>query len=72
VFTSASHINPLETYKAKVTLRPTVSRPVSHAFKPQRGAKTRFLLMSDGWEFFQLGRPRRREDGSVINCGHNQ
>jgi hypothetical protein len=52
VFSSASHISPLKTYEAKVTIQPTVS----HAFKPQLGPKTTFLLLSDGWGFIDVGR----------------
>jgi hypothetical protein len=44
------------TVKIKVTLRPTVSQPVSPDFKPQLRPKTR-LLLSDSCGFVDMGRP---------------
>jgi hypothetical protein len=46
--------------KVKVTLRLTVSQSVS------RGATTRYLLLFDSYGLVFVGRPLRREDGSVF------
>jgi hypothetical protein len=43
--------------KVKVTLRPTVTRPVSLGVKPHLGSKTMFLLLSDSCGFVEVGRP---------------
>jgi hypothetical protein len=43
--------------KAKVKLRPTVSRSISLDVKPHVGAKTRYLLLSDSCCFFNIGPP---------------
>jgi hypothetical protein len=51
--------------KAKVTLRSTVSRPVSRCIKPHLGPKTTFLLVSDICCFVNVGRPLWRGDGST-------
>jgi hypothetical protein len=47
--TATAHLQltTLSTVKVKVTLQPTVSRPVSPGVKPHLGPKTIFLLMSD-------------------------
>jgi hypothetical protein len=58
--------------QVKVTLRPTVSRPVSPGVEPHMGPKTRFLLPSDICSFVDGGRPLWREDGSVIYRSHSQ
>jgi hypothetical protein len=55
--------------QVKVTLWPTVSWPVSPGVKPHLGPKTRFLLLSDSCGFVDVGRPLRREDGSVTVSG---
>jgi hypothetical protein len=62
----------LLTYFYKVTIRPTVSRPVSLSVKPHLGPKTRFLLLWDSCCFADVGRPLWREDGSVICRGHSR
>jgi hypothetical protein len=50
--------------KAKVRLRPTVSRSNTHL-----GLTTRFLLLSDNCVVVDVGRSLWREDGSVVyNC----
>jgi hypothetical protein len=46
-------------------LRKTVSRPVSLGVDPHLGSKTRSWLLSDSCVFVDVGRPLRREDGSV-------
>jgi hypothetical protein len=38
----------------KVTLRPTVNRPVSLGIKPLLGPKTRFLLLPDSCGFVEV------------------
>jgi hypothetical protein len=43
--------------EVKLTLRPTVNRPVSLGVKPHLGPKTRFLLLSDSCGFVDVGRP---------------
>jgi hypothetical protein len=52
--------------RVRVTLRPTVSRPVSLGVKPRLGPKTRFLLLSDSCGFVDMGCPLWREEGSII------
>jgi hypothetical protein len=58
--------------KVKVTLRPTVSQPVSRGVKPHRGPKTRFMLLSESCGFIDVGHPLWQADGSVIYRGHSQ
>jgi hypothetical protein len=52
--------------KVKVTIRPTVSRPVS------LGVKIRLLILSDSCGFVDVGRPICRGNGSVIYTCQNQ
>jgi hypothetical protein len=55
--------------EVKVMLRPTASRPVCLGVKPHLRPKTRFLLLSDGCVFVDVGRLVWREDGSIVyNC----
>jgi hypothetical protein len=53
--------------KVKVTLQPTVSRPVCLGARPHLGLKIRFLLLSDSCRFVDVGRPLWREDWSVVH-----
>jgi hypothetical protein len=52
-------LNPLkiDQVEVKITLRPTVSRPVCLGAKPYLRPKTRFLLLSDSCGFVDVGRP---------------
>jgi hypothetical protein len=55
--------------QVRVMLLPTVSRPVCHGVKPHLGSENTFLVLSDICGFIDVGRPLRREDGSVVhNC----
>jgi hypothetical protein len=55
-------------FKVKVTLRPTVSRPILEQ-STHLGLTTRSWLLSDSCGFVDLGRPLLREDGSAVcNC----
>jgi hypothetical protein len=64
-FLASGLVENLDQVEAKITLRPTVSRPVSHGVKPHLGPKTRFSLLSDIYVFVDVGCPLWREDGSV-------
>jgi hypothetical protein len=44
-----------QCHNVEVTLRPTVSRPVSPGVKPHLGPRTRFLLLSDTCGFVEWG-----------------
>jgi hypothetical protein len=55
-------------FKVKVTLQLMVSWPISPGVSPHLGPKTRFLLLS----VTVLSISGKREDGSIIYCGHNQ
>jgi hypothetical protein len=44
----------LNAAQVKVMLRPTVSWPVCLGVKPHLGPKTRFLLLSDSWQFVHV------------------
>jgi hypothetical protein len=51
-------INLLRTHvEVKVTLRPTVSQPVSLGVKSNLGPKARFLFLSDSCGFVDVWRP---------------
>jgi hypothetical protein len=55
--------------KGKFLLRLTISRSVCLGVKPHLGPRTRFLLLSDSFGFFDVRRPIWQEDGSVVyNC----
>jgi hypothetical protein len=47
----------LTATQVKVTLRSTVTRPVSLDVTVILGLKTKFLLLSDGCGFVDVGRP---------------
>jgi hypothetical protein len=48
---------------------PTVSRPVCPGVKPHLGPKTTFSLLSDSYQFVNLGRYFWIKDGSLVyNC----
>jgi hypothetical protein len=52
--------------KVKVTLRLTVSQSVSLGIKPHLGPMARYLFLSDSYILVSVGRPLRREGGSVF------
>jgi hypothetical protein len=52
--------------QVKVTLRLTVSQSVSLGVEPHLGIMTRYLLLFDNYGIVFVGRPHRREDGSVF------
>jgi hypothetical protein len=57
------------TARVPFVVWPTVSRPVCSGIKPHPGPKTKFLLLSDGCGFVDVGLRLWREDGSVVyNC----
>jgi hypothetical protein len=52
--------------KVKVTLRLTVSRSVILGVEPHLGLMTIYLLLFDSYSLVFVGRPLRRENGSVF------
>jgi hypothetical protein len=58
--------------QVSVTLRPTVSWPISLEVKHHLEPKPRFLLLSHGCGFVDVERPLWREEEPVIYRGQNQ
>jgi hypothetical protein len=54
---TASVLTTTAYLKVKVTLRPTISRPVCPGVKPHAGLNTTFLLLSDSCAFVDVVRP---------------
>jgi hypothetical protein len=52
--------------RVKVTLQLTVGQSVSLGVKPHLGLMTLYLLLFDNYGLVFVGRPLRREDGSVF------